>query len=182
MGSRFRVAATGYYYNVRDLITQQTDPADDLLVYNNVEAVTAHGLELELEGKWARGIEGRVSYTVQDSRNDSTDQRLTNSPTHLAHLNLTGPLGSSGVFAGLEVRYLSSRRTLAGRTVGASLVPNLTLFKQRLARNVDFSATVYNLFNTEYADPGSEEHRQDTIPQNGRTARIRLTVTFPRTH
>jgi iron complex outermembrane receptor protein len=182
VGSRFRLAATGYYYNVRDLITQQTDPADDLLVYNNVEAVTAHGLELELEGKWARGIEGRVSYTLQDSRNDDTDQRLTNSPAHLAHLNLSGPLGSSGVFAGLEVRYLSARQTLAGRTVAAAFVPNLTFFKRRLAKNVDISAAVYNLFDTKYADPGSEEHRQDSILQNGRTARIRVTVTLPRTH
>jgi iron complex outermembrane receptor protein len=182
VGSRFRLTTTGYFYTVRDLITQQTDPVDDLLVYNNVEAVTAHGLEVELEGKWTHGVEGRVSYTVQDTRNDATDLRLTNSPAHVAHLNLTAPLGSPNLQAGFEVRYLSSRRTLAGNTVGAAIIPNITLFSRRLARGLDLSATIYNLFDETYADPGSEEHRQDSITQNGRTARVRLTISFPRTN
>ena len=30
----------------------------------------------------------------------------------------------------------------------------------------------------QYCDPGSEEHRQDTIVQNGRTFRVKLTYRF----
>jgi len=58
LDSRFRVAATSFYYHINDLITQQTDPADGLLVYNNIDEVNARGLELEAEGKWPRGLQG----------------------------------------------------------------------------------------------------------------------------
>ena len=33
---------------------------------------------------------------------------------------------------------------------------------------------VRNIFDAQYADPTSNSHRQDSIPQNGRTARIGL--------
>ena len=64
----FRIAATSFYYHINDLITQQTDPADGLLVYNNIDEINARGVELEAEGKWPRGLQGRVSYTLQHSR------------------------------------------------------------------------------------------------------------------
>ena len=72
LGARTRLTTTAFFYNVRDLITQQTDPTDDLLVYNNVDAIEARGVELEPEGKSASGLEGRVGYTYQRSRNEET--------------------------------------------------------------------------------------------------------------
>jgi len=36
------------------------------------------------------------------------------------------------------------------------------------------SASVYNLFDTEYAFPGSEEHLQDSIEQDGISFRLKL--------
>ena len=53
LDSRFRIAATSFYYHINDLITQQTDPADGLLVYNNIDEVNARGVELEAEGEVA---------------------------------------------------------------------------------------------------------------------------------
>ena len=38
---RVRVGVTGFHYRVDDLISQQTDPFDDLLVYNNVDRIDA---------------------------------------------------------------------------------------------------------------------------------------------
>jgi iron complex outermembrane receptor protein len=39
---------------------------------------------------------------------------------------------------------------------------------------------MYNLTNTTYSDPGSEEHRQDSIVQDGRTFRVKLTYHLAR--
>ena len=88
-------------------------------------------------------------------------------------------MGAPGLFAGLEVGYLSSRQTLAGSSVGGAAVANLTFFQQRIARGLDLSASVYNLFGTRYSDPASEEFRQDSIAQDGRTARVWLTIHVP---
>ena len=89
---------------MKGLITQQTDPVDQLLVYNNVDKVKADGVELELEGKWRNGLESVVSYTLQNSRNAETDLRLTNSPTHVAHVNVIAPLGRARPLRGRRAR------------------------------------------------------------------------------
>ncbi len=38
--------------------------------------------------------------------------------------------------------------------------------------------TLYNIFDAVYADPGSVEHRQATLPQDGRTAVVRVSWRF----
>ena len=69
-------------------------------------------------------------------------------------------------------------RTLAGNRTSDSLLANLSL--QTLPRKNGFQleAGVYNVFDTRYAYPGAEDHLQDTIAQDGRTFRIKLTRWF----
>jgi hypothetical protein len=50
--------------------------------------------------------------------------------------------------------------------------------RMQLAPQCEISATAYNLFDTHYADPGSTEHRQDSIMQNGRTYRLKIDYWF----
>jgi outer membrane receptor for ferrienterochelin and colicins len=180
VGSHVRVAATGFYYRINDLITQETDPSDDLLVYNNIDEINANGFEVEGEGKWPNGIRGRVSYTLQHSQNEHTKLGLTNSPRHLAQVNLLSPVMKNGVAAGVEFQYVGARKTIGGNEVGGVLVSNLTLVGQKLPKGLELSASLFNLGNNKYGDPGSEEHRQDVIVQNGRTFRVNLTYRFPR--
>jgi iron complex outermembrane receptor protein len=178
LGRHLRATGTGFYYTVQGLITQQTDPDDGLLVYNNVETITARGLELELDGRWAGGLEARAGYTYQDSHNDRTGARLTNSPAHVAQFNGIAPLFARNAFVGFGVRYLSARRTIAGGHVDPAVVSNLTISSRPLVKGLVFAATVHNLFDSRYEDPGSEEHRQDRITQIGRSVRVKLTYRF----
>jgi iron complex outermembrane receptor protein len=180
LDSRFRVAATSFYYHINDLITQQTDPADGLLVYNNIDEITARGLELEAEAKWPSGPQGRVSYTLQRSRNEMTGESLTNSPGHLVQFNLMAPVFKGGGSAGFLFQYVGPRRTLTGDSVDGAFLPSVTLVSSRLSRHLELSASIYNLTNVTYSDPGSEEHRQDAIVQDGRNYRVRLTYHFGR--
>ena len=180
LGARARLTTTAFFYKVRDLITQQTDPTDNLLVYNNVEAIEARGVELELEGKSASGVEGRVGYTYQRSRNEETGLWLTNSPRHLANVSLVAPLMSATPVRGLELRQMSSRRTISGNEVGSVFVANLTVSTRSLPKGLNLSAASSICSTTGTADPGSEEHRQDSIVQNGRSFRVKLTVRLPR--
>ena len=178
-GNHLRVASTAFYYDINGLISQETDPADGLLVYNNIDEVRGKGLELEAEGKWPSGLQGRVSYTLQNTRNEHTRMALTNSPTQLAQFNLMTPLLHNGIAAGLELQLIGKRQTLAGTEVAPRLVPNLTIVSRKLPHGIELSASLYNIANHTYGDPGSEEHRQDMIMQNGRTFRVKLTYHFP---
>jgi iron complex outermembrane receptor protein len=96
----------------------------------------------------------------------------------VAKLNLVVPIYPERIFAGFEVLGMTERTTLWGDEVDGFAVVNLTLFSQRLIKNLEFSASVYNLLNTRYADPAGMDDRPHSIPQDGRNFRVKLTYRF----
>jgi iron complex outermembrane receptor protein len=149
-----------------------------LIIFRNQEQIASKGLEFEIEGKSNAGVEGNLAYTVQETHDQETNQTLTNSPRHLAKLNIIAPILKRRIFAGLQVQYSSQRRTLNGTSVPAFYVANLTLFSQKLAKGLGASFGAYNLFNRKYADPGAEDHLQNALEQDGRNLRLKFTYHF----
>jgi iron complex outermembrane receptor protein len=178
VGNRFRVAASGYYYTIDDLISQTFDPDLERLKFDNIDSIEAKGVELDVEGKWRSLFEGRLSYAAQETTDGKTGKLLTNSPRHMVKFNLIATLLRDRLFAGLEVRYLSARRTLSGKHASDFFVTNLTVFSQNLLNRVEFSGSIRNFFDERYGDPGSGEHRQDIIEQDGRTFWLKLKYAF----
>ena len=132
-----------------------------------------------MENRWANGIDGRFSYTIQRTEDKLTGKRLTNSPAQLAKLNLAVPLTTEKVFAGIEELYMSGRKTLSGASAESFYITNLTIYTQNLVNRLDVSASVYNLFNRRYGDPVSADLLPlDTVRQDGRTYRLKLTYAF----
>lgn len=174
----FRLAASAYFNDVRHLISQGIDPADGLSVYRNLGQVHAKGAEFEAERAWPGGQRLRASYAWQITRDQDTGTELENSPRQLAKLNFALPVWGDALQAGVEVQYMSSRRTLAGGRAGAYTVANLTLLSRHLAKNLDVSLSAYNLFDRRYVDPGRPEHVQDVIAQDGRSFRLKLDFRF----
>lgn len=166
-----RLSVSAYRYNVKDLITQSGDPQAGLY-FENVSRVSASGIELEAEGKYESGVHARASYAFQRTR-DEAGIELSSSPRHLAKLNLILPLHADRLFAGLEFQYHGAVQTLSDTRVGDFLVSNLTV-SGRVARGVEVSAGVYNLLDAQYGYPGSEDHAQSVIPQDGRAFRVQL--------
>ncbi len=180
IGQNLRSSISGYYNRMDNLIDFENG------TFTNFNADTL-GTELALEGKWQNGIQMRASYTLQHSENRDSDQGLPNSPTHMIKFNGSVPLWRDKVFAGLEVQYMSKRQTvftdLSGDTLKGQDTPdfavvNLTLFSQNIVKNLEASASVYNLFDNQYFDPASRFHLQDAIRQDGRTFRVKLTYRF----
>jgi iron complex outermembrane receptor protein len=178
IGRRLRGTTSFYYYEINNLISQTIDPADGLLVFRNIGRTEARGAELELEGKWDSGLEGRISYTFQEATNKDTDEVLSNSPRHLAKLRVSLPVFRDKFFFSPEIQYIGKRRTLAGNQTEDSLTMNVTLLAQKLVPGLEISGSIYNLFDKSYGDPGAAEHRQDIILQDGRTFRLKLTYRF----
>lgn len=173
-----RITLSAHDYKIDDLITLTTDPADGALVYQNLDKVEARGIELEMEQARTNGARWRASYALQRAEDAITGRALTNSPRHLAKLNLTMPLPATVWRGGLEWQYTDQRRTLTGGETSSNVLTNLTLSSDQLAKGLEVSASLYNLFNKTYADPGGEEHIQDVIPQDGRGWRLKLTYRY----
>lgn len=178
LGRNIRSSISGFYYTIKDLIVQVVDPSDGFSVYRNLDNADAKGFEAELEGKWDNGLTGRASYSFQDARDGKTGMTLANSPRHLAKLNLTVPLLRDKVFLGIEEQFTDRRKTRESRYVKAFFVTNLTLFSRNLLKNLELSATLYNLFDYSYGDPAGTTNVQDVIRQDGRVFRVKLTYRF----
>jgi iron complex outermembrane receptor protein len=178
VGERIRLVADAFSFDIRNLIAQVTDPTDNTLVFDNIERVKAKGIELAAEGKWANGFSGRASYTIQRAEDADTGERLTNSPSSMAKLNVVVPVWSDKLFTGVELQYIADRKTPKGGAADSATVVNLTLLARNLVRGLEISGSVYNLFDKAYGVPGGEEHVQNVIPQDGRTFRIKVTASF----
>jgi outer membrane receptor for ferrienterochelin and colicins len=175
LGDNFMLSSSAYSYWIRHLISQQLDPENGMLVYGNAEKVNARGVEIQLDGRSIHGIDMQLSYTLQRTLNAMTLTALSNSPRHMAKFRISAAFAKEKVLAGFETHYMSKRLTAVSDPVGGFMIANITLYSKKLLRHVDLSAGLYNLFNKRYADPGSEEHVQSTIEQDGRTFRVKLT-------
>jgi outer membrane receptor protein involved in Fe transport len=74
----------------------------------------------------------------------------------------------------------SSATTVPGKDTKGFGVLNLTLFSKNLdlAKNLEFSLSVYNLLDQSYADPSTRYHLQDQLPRYGRSFRLKLSYRF----
>ena len=95
-----------------------------------------------------------------------------------AKLNLIAPLWKDKLFAGLDLQYYSGVRTVQENTTDGRFIANLTLFSQHIVKNLELSASVYNLFDERQGFSASSEHVQDTIPLPGRSFRVKMTYHF----
>ncbi|MBZ0157521.1 MAG: TonB-dependent receptor [Alphaproteobacteria bacterium] len=174
----YRATLTSFYYRIRDIISLRTDPADDLLVYENADQAEALGMEGELERKWRTGAAARISYSYQNARDDRSGEWLTNSPRHLAKVNIILPLLPDRIFWGIETQYTGKRRARDDQHAGDSFLVNTTILTRKFVKNLEFSASIYNLLGRKYQDPASDEHPQALIEQDGRNFRLKLTYRF----
>jgi len=169
-----RTSASTYWYSAQQLITQIPD--DSTLLggsFVNDEDVRATGLEVEAQMRLPAGSQALISYGLQKAADHETRAELPNSPRHMAKARISVPGPTRRSFVTVEGQYLSSRKTLATSEVSTSATVNVTIV-QPLGRSWELFGGARNVFDAQYADPASSQHRQDAIPQNGRTARIGL--------
>jgi outer membrane receptor for ferrienterochelin and colicins len=178
IAKRLRVTVAAFDNRIDHLINQVKDPANGLLVYKNMTGADAQGVEWEVEGSTESGIKGRLSYTLERATDRDTGKGLINSPQDMVKLNLILPAIREKLFLGIEYQYMGHRRTIAGSYASPFMTTNLTLFGTKIVPGLDFSASVYNIFNQKYGDPGGPEQVLPAIQQDGRTFWVKLTYRF----
>jgi iron complex outermembrane receptor protein len=174
LSSHLRMTGDLFYNQLQEVITQESDGGN--FIFRNADSTDMAGGEVELQGRWARGWRGHLSYTYAHVEDNATDERIPDSPTHLAKLGVVMPVWQETVFASMEVQAMSRRRGYDGKASSdGHAVVNTTLFSRELVKGLDVSVSIYNLFNTGFDDPVGGEFAQATIPQDGRSYRLKLT-------
>jgi iron complex outermembrane receptor protein len=167
-----------FYNDIQELIRYREDPADGLYYYDNQDSAQAKGVELEVSAKWPGGWQGRASYTYTQTEDSITGGRLSNAPEQIGKLSFSVPLWRDKLFASAELQAMSERDTLRESQLGPVWLVNATLFSQNLAKGLQLSLSVYNLLDQHYRDPASGIYTQDSLEQDGRSLRAKLTYQF----
>ncbi|MHC4288653.1 MAG: TonB-dependent receptor plug domain-containing protein [Planctomycetota bacterium] len=168
---------SGYYNIIDDLIDVRDAGGVDQ--FQNVDEVTAKGVDLVLDGRWKNGIRSSLSYSYVRTRDKSTKETLANSPENMVVFNLIYPLIQEQLFAGFEAKWNSERKTLADDKTDDAVVANLTLTYENILKSLDVQVGIYNLFDEEYGHPAFSEHApMDIIEQDGRTVGVKLSYQF----
>jgi outer membrane receptor for ferrienterochelin and colicins len=169
-----RTSVSTYWYKADGLITAILDPSTVFgTTFVNGGHVRARGLELEAQMRLSGGVQGVMSYALQRVRDLETGEALVNSPGQMAKLRVSVPIPTKRWLASVELLSLGSRRTLAGATLKPAATAGLTIIAP-IGHAFELFGSARNVFNVQYADPASDSHRQDVIPQNGRTLRVGL--------
>lgn len=177
-GKNLHLSVNLFQNSIDRLITLEIDPANGQAVYLNSGRADAFGGALEADAR-LHGVETRLSYNYSEVIDRVTQRPVSNSPKHLAKLNIAVPVLPRGrLFAAVDAQYTDSRNTLAGHTVPDFALFNVTLLSRSLGKHLDASASIYNLFDKKYFDPGRPEDLEDVIQQDGRNFRIKITGRF----
>ena len=80
--------------------------------------------------------------------------------------------------AGVEGQFLGRRLTLLQNSVSSYQVFNFTLLGHTLGKHLDVAASVFNILDKKYFDPGRPEDPENAIQQDGRSVRIKITGRF----
>lgn len=170
-----RVQTAVQWLRVHDFIVQSSDPASPQ--FTNRERAEAYGLDLMLDKHWFSGARSRASLSLQRARDETRD--FEDAPHWLAKLHNSLPL-VAGSRLGLELLGTGRRRTALGSSAGYWLL-NLTASGIRLRPGLELAASVDNLFDERYTDPGSPDLAAvgiDAVPGAGRQFRLRLEAEF----
>lgn len=179
LGPHFKLSGTFFRNEISDLISLVPNPLDRQLIYRNAGQIQATGTEIQFAGTAASGLQGKVSFSYVDAENvGNGNLGLSNSPHEMGKADVSAPFFRRRLVASLDAQYTSSRTTLAGNTVSGFGVLNGTLLGHALGKHIDISASVYNLLDKKYFDPGRPEDTEDRIQQDGRNFRIKITGRF----
>lgn len=179
LGKYFQLGGSVYRNQVDDLISLVSNPIDGHFQYQNSGRAQASGFEIGVSGRALNGLQGKASFDYVDADNDGAgDLVLDNSPRHMAKFNLIFPLVDQRLFAGVEGQFFGRRFTAAQNSVASYQVFNLTLLGHAISKHLDLAASVYNIFDKKYFDPGRPEDPEDTIQQDGRSVRVKITGRF----
>jgi hypothetical protein len=202
---RFSTTVTGtaavfanYVTNL--IVTRGGGTATDPIHYDNSDVpLGTFGAELELKREWRQGWMVAASYGYARSLflareslgalaalDDDPDTReVANAPQHLAALKGAVPILSRGLTAATRLSFESGRYDRfeqvgpepQGRTDWV-VVWDVGFSGVEPRWGVRYAVGVYNAFDWRYSLPVSEEFRQRTISQSGRTLLASADVAF----
>jgi len=175
--AQFDASLSVYRLQLNDIIDFIDLPSGQQTYANSGRART-QGLELEATWQCSERLRLRGSWARQHADDALSGQPLSDAPRSVAKLMLTANGPWPGTTAGLNLVRLGERRSVAGTRVPPYLRANAQLAYAPAGERWSIAVGLYNLADAHYDDPAGPEHRQDTLPQDGRQWRLQFGWSF----
>jgi outer membrane receptor for ferrienterochelin and colicins len=185
-----RIVTSFYLNEARKIITQEpVDSADPsypggtyeevVFQYQNVEKLEAKGVEFSIERSLNERWGGFFNFSYCQTEDKQTGHRLLNSPEILSNLGFNYHWIKNKFSTALEFHYVDSRKAYDETIIGSYLCTNLSFTLRRVARFVDLSLTIRNLFDVDMYDPVFKDYLPVVLmKQDGRTLGIRASLSL----
>lgn len=170
-----RFGVSGFTYQTQDMVELVVPAGSAQEIHLNRNDLSATGVQLEWHKAVANGWRVSASATLQGVA-ERGQQWQVDAPERLAKMQLRLPR-MQGVLTALEWQYISERRQRDFQPLPDNHLVNLTLTKpinQELTAQLSF----YNLFDQPYRVPLSADFPEQSAPQPGRVARVKLEWRF----
>ncbi|HKQ61678.1 MAG TPA: TonB-dependent receptor [Candidatus Polarisedimenticolaceae bacterium] len=178
LGGRLRALGSASVYDIEGIVRRRTDPADGMLVFDNLEDARGLSLEAELDADLPGHVRSRVSWGLYRAEDRATGEVLPNSPRNVGKLLLEFPVVPKRLQAAVDVRHIAARRSALGVAIDPYTVLDVNLVLEHVIPKTRLSFGVYNAFDDDWADPGRDEHLQSRIPRDGRSFRLGIQHAF----
>jgi iron complex outermembrane receptor protein len=171
----FAMFASLYSNKAERLIQIETgaDGAEDY--HNDIAALKANGVEMQLDYRAQSGVWAYASWSFARTIDTDPADIVDNAPRHLLKFGAsTDPF--KRLHGGIEMRYESSRLSLDGGRTSPFLIANATA-SLALTKHLRAGLIVRNLFDRNYSTPVGSEFLSPRMQQDGRTVEVMLHVT-----
>jgi iron complex outermembrane receptor protein len=167
-----------FQYRMLDLIEQLPNPGDSVFVFRNSSRAEAVGAYAGLDWEGQSRARFSLAASLVEADDEETNRHLTNSPIVLLKAGVGIPLPQA-FSVGVQSRYESGRRTLAGTETDAALLSDAFLsWRPRGRMGMEAGLHVNNIFDTEWSTPGGVQHVMPAIRQDGRNVLFSLALRF----
>ncbi len=172
-----RLVGSLFRFDLEDIITKVV-AADGMFQFQNRGTVRSEGIEVQLESRFESDIAGYLGFSAMNAEERDTGEQVPNSPELIINGGISIPLWEERLYVSPEFFYIGELKTLSGDEVDSSFNANLSFTTGAFLDPFAVSLNIYNLFDKDKAVPGGVMHKQDGIPQEGRTFRFQLSYKF----
>ena len=159
-------------------------PGYPALFYDNRSNSRSMGIEVEISSYFNKIFSGFVNYTYQNSESDINDNgnliSTPNIPNHKANFVLN-VLPISNINFSVTLNYIGERSRAEGdlrAPIKSYLFASSTIVLTEIFKNFSLSGSVYNIFDSNYFDPGHATFIPHDYPRPGRNFLFRVSYSL----
>jgi outer membrane receptor for ferrienterochelin and colicins len=182
LSSSWSLRSSVYRTSLESLIQAEevAGPVGTAIQYlNSSDDIISTGVEFEVRKYISEETSGYLSVALQRTENDETGEKLANSPEEMVNLGVSVPLVRGEVYLSVDNQYVGEVLSAhLDERIDSYLLTNATISHKALASDLEMSLSVYNLFDVNYSHPGTFDHVQTEIPQDGRNLGVNLKYSF----